>query len=489
MLDARITSGTRGRPSRGLCSRSTCSTTRPTPPTGFDLADVGLQFFLPLSRAGRFRRHRPGAIRGDNLCAWETGLRRPLRDGEIVIDPDIGRVLFGVGTAAQRDALVTPQGTGFVSRIYASFTYGAAGPVGAHPVTRSVPATTGAVDLRKVERAAGRHLAAERSSTTWRTPRSRSSSRSATALCTASIFRRCPGTVIDGGSSLRLAQSLTIRAIEGERPIVLLAQPLAFRPVTASAATADFPVVRLEGLFLARDPAGFPAGDALIARAAVARLEMIGCTLDPGGHALRDGTRAPLAPGDAPRKRLRLCAGRRSKRVRADAGHRHPALDHRGAGDRRPLPSRHQGRHRRCRSRRRRSADRRFRDRRRDRSGQRLGRAARLPRRDLFRTGAGVRGRRRGRHLHAALRSARQPARLHQAELVLRRRRPAAAESFLRAGARRAGRVHVRVVQRSGLRAARAARPTAACARLGPTTTRWAPSASCSMRTSGPTCT
>jgi hypothetical protein len=54
-------------------------------------------------------------------------------------------------------------------------------------------------------------------------------------------------------------------------------------------------VVRLEGLYVARDT-GFPAGAALIGRAAVARLEVIGCTLDPGGHAQRDGTRAPLWP-------------------------------------------------------------------------------------------------------------------------------------------------------------------------------------------------
>ena len=46
-----------------------------------------------------------------------------------------------------------------------------------------------------------------------------------------------------------------------------------------------------------------------------------------------------------------------------------------------------------------------------------------------------------------------QPARLHQVELVFRRRRPAAAEPFLRARARCAARVHVRMVQRPGLRA------------------------------------
>ena len=37
-----------------------------------------------------------------------------------------------------------PQDGDLVPRIFASFTYGAAGPVGAHPVTRVVPAADGA---------------------------------------------------------------------------------------------------------------------------------------------------------------------------------------------------------------------------------------------------------------------------------------------------------------------------------------------------------
>jgi hypothetical protein len=105
-----------------------------------------------------------------------------------------------------------------------------------------------------------------------------------------------PGTAVDGGTALQLAQSLTIRAASGHRPIVMLAGPLAFRSVSAAAATIEAPAVRLEGLYIARDAATFPAGTALITRAALARLELIGCTLDPGGHALRDGTRAPLWP-------------------------------------------------------------------------------------------------------------------------------------------------------------------------------------------------
>jgi len=112
----------------------------PTPPTGFDLGDVGLNLFLPQSEQPVFAT-TVWTFRGDNLCAWEEGLRRPLRADEIVIDPDIGRLVFGVTNVAQRDALIAAQGTGFVPRIYTSFTYGAAGPVGAHPISRVTPTT------------------------------------------------------------------------------------------------------------------------------------------------------------------------------------------------------------------------------------------------------------------------------------------------------------------------------------------------------------
>ena len=72
-------------------------------------------------------------MRGDNLCAWESGLRRPLRDREIVIDPVIGRVLFGVANAPQRDALL--------EGLWIGYTYAAVGPVGAHPVSRPLRPT------------------------------------------------------------------------------------------------------------------------------------------------------------------------------------------------------------------------------------------------------------------------------------------------------------------------------------------------------------
>ncbi|MGH8583541.1 MAG: hypothetical protein ACREWG_12310, partial [Gammaproteobacteria bacterium] len=236
-------------------------------------------------------------FRGDNLCAWETGLRRPLRYGEIIIDPDIGRVLIGLDNNAQVDELVTPQGTGFDPRIYASFTYGAVGPVGAHPVTRVFPAApVGTIDLRTVGAVPG-GVSLQSALAGLDTVAQPVIIEINDSLVHRIDLSALPGTNIDGGTALRLAQSLTIRAAAGHRPIVLLAQALAFRPVTAAAATTKAPAVRLEGLYVAPDAAAFPPGAALITRAAVARLEVIGCTLAPGGHALRDGTRAPLAPG------------------------------------------------------------------------------------------------------------------------------------------------------------------------------------------------
>jgi hypothetical protein len=53
--------------------------------------------------------------------------------------------------------------------------------------------------------------------------------------------------------------------------------------------------VRLEGVYLARAD-GFAAGDPLIARAAVNRLELMNCTLDPGGFKRFNGSRAPILP-------------------------------------------------------------------------------------------------------------------------------------------------------------------------------------------------
>jgi hypothetical protein len=272
-----------------------------TPPSGFDLGDAGLHLFLPRALEPLLVPPPPQTewrwrFRGDNLCAWEEGLRRPTAIGEIVIDPDIGRVLVGVATAAQADLLVTTDNGALVSQLQASYTYGAAGPVGAHPLSRQVPVIPADAEVRRVGEVSGGISLQQ----------ALDGLESATGPVIVEIhdslvhpldLAAMTGTAVDGTHSLRLAHSLTVRAAGGHRPLLLLAQPLSLRVLDAANATPFTPQVRLEGLYLAADPAApFPIGQALIDRAAVARLELVGCTLAPGGHSLRNGQRAPMQP-------------------------------------------------------------------------------------------------------------------------------------------------------------------------------------------------
>ncbi len=100
-----------------------------------------------------------------------------------------------------------------------------------------------------------------------------------------------------GLSTLRLKHSLWIRAADGERPVIRLKQPLAFRPDDVSspdaAAAMDLLMVRLEGLYLTRKNA-FPVDSPLIARVALNQLHIQDSTLDPGGFTALNGMRAPL---------------------------------------------------------------------------------------------------------------------------------------------------------------------------------------------------
>ena len=97
-----------------------------------EISDVGLQLHLPNSAfPGEGWPHtappRFWKIRGENLCAWERGLNPPLADREIAIDPVGGRICIGVLNDPLADALV--------NHLLLTFTYGAVGPVGAHPVS------------------------------------------------------------------------------------------------------------------------------------------------------------------------------------------------------------------------------------------------------------------------------------------------------------------------------------------------------------------
>jgi len=258
------------------------------------ITDAGLQFHVPEANF----TGDTWTFRGANLCAWETPLRPPLNDREIAIDPVIGRVVLGVKTAAEAAALQ--------QNLLMLFTYGAAGPVGSHPVSRPGPPSTWNGEV-----------------VTLTTVRFRDNPNGLRdALANIQNFTlplvieiddsfvhdldlsTVPGIFAEGGqSNLRLNRTLIIRATSGNRPIVRLALPLRFRPLNVVGATppeqAQFDavtanlMVRLEGLYFTR-AAGFPAGQPLIARAALNRLEITGCTLEPDGHLKLDGTRASI---------------------------------------------------------------------------------------------------------------------------------------------------------------------------------------------------
>lgn len=108
------------------------------------------------------------------------------------------------------------------------------------------------------------------------------------------------------GNSILLTCPLIIRAADGERPVIELACPLAFRPAkivgadAAEQALLDAQTgalfVRLEGLYIARG-LNYGAGLSLISRAAINKLEILSCTLDPGGFRRYNGSRAPLLAG------------------------------------------------------------------------------------------------------------------------------------------------------------------------------------------------
>ncbi|MBU1564816.1 MAG: phage tail protein [Proteobacteria bacterium] len=257
--------------------------------------DVGLQLHLPRSHFDG--REWPGGndpmaswiIRGANLCAWERGLLPGIKNREIIIDPEIGRLVIGVNTQEEATALQ--------DYLLVTYTFGAAGPVGAHPTNRL--ATPAPWDDRDT-------IAVGQSGDTFVT---------LTDAIKEALQRDTPTLVEirdslthvlhlseDGvglieeiaGISLSIQQPLFIRAASDERPIIKLRQPLRFRPRHPAAARDA--TVRLEGLFITRDLSVFPEDSPLIGRAALNRLEIINCTLDPGGHRILGSPAGLLAP-------------------------------------------------------------------------------------------------------------------------------------------------------------------------------------------------
>jgi hypothetical protein len=261
-----------------------------------DVTNVGLQFHLPQAEFPS----DVWTIRGANLCAWESGLAPELNNREIAIDPRNGRVVFGVETAAEATALE--------ESMLVTYTYGAPGgpgvlAVGAQPVDLDLPAewTAATVNRRNVQRLQGalglQHALDDLENATG--PVLVAIEDSLTYDLDLSAVSGA--TTENGIVTLNLKYPLAIAAVNGNRPLIRLKVPLAFRPavVTASGgedqATIDALItnldVRLQGLYLTPETIGAAP---LIARAAVATLEISGCTLDPGSTQGLNGTAGPV---------------------------------------------------------------------------------------------------------------------------------------------------------------------------------------------------
>jgi hypothetical protein len=228
-------------------------------------------------------------IRGANLCAWEGGLAPVLAPNQIAIDPVIGRIAVGVASQAQADQLV--------AKLVLTYRYAAVGPVGAHPVARD-PLPVGTPAAIVVGSPAAPTLAA--------------------ALAAVATITDVPLVIeldddaihdfdvtdVAGSGDLVVGRPLVLRAAEERRPLVRLKHPLSFVTASLDDHVAKT-TVRIEGItFTAAD--GWADTDPLIARVAVESLDLRGCTLDPGGYLVLDGS--PTGSRAKPRTAMRLAA-------------------------------------------------------------------------------------------------------------------------------------------------------------------------------------
>jgi hypothetical protein len=263
-----------------------------------EISRVGLQLHFPASDFSG-EDFSTWSIRGENLCAWEEGIVPPLKNNEVAIDPKIGRIVIGIDDINKQLSLV--------NSLLVTYTYGAVGPVGAHPVSRSLlpiewtmpgqslvefkeVSYTGPdsleLALHNIDKSLKPVVIEIKDSMTYRLD-----------------LNQVQGTIVeDLHHNLGLNNMLVIRAADNQRPIIKLVNALRFRPVNVKGSTPpeqdefdkimDLTTVILEGLYITRG-ASFD-GPALIERASINSLQLRGCTLDPGGYMMLNDERAPI---------------------------------------------------------------------------------------------------------------------------------------------------------------------------------------------------
>ena len=250
---------------------------------------VGLTLHMPEIFKGR-----SWTFRGANLCAWEEGLAPVLRKYEIVIDPDHGRLLIGVGGDAQGDEAGPLHEGLFVSATY-GFSGSSRGTTGAHPIVR-VDTSTDAVKINYDTFPNGMALQKELVRAKMFDPKKPLVIEIEDSRIYTLDVEQVDGATNDGGWTLNLGRSVWIRAASGNRPIIKLKKPLGFRPVNVNDPGVEEMNVTLEGLYITWDheSGGYTSDGPLINRAAVNQLTIKNCTLDPGNHVALDGARQAI---------------------------------------------------------------------------------------------------------------------------------------------------------------------------------------------------
>lgn len=238
-------------------------------------------------------------FRGANLCAWDEGLNPPLVEYEIVVDPERGRLLIGVAGVNTVD-----EAEPLHESLYISATHGFSGTgddsSGAQPVVRDQ--LDGAVEIDYQTGPGGVPAAGGSGLQLALNDASTAGTEALIIQINDSQTYSLDIQAVTGADDddnglwvLNLGRSLIIRAASGQRPVILLSRPLGFRPVDVTdAGVADLDVT-LEGLYISWDHASgvYPADAPLINRAAVNRLNIVNCTLDPGSYLALNEVRQP----------------------------------------------------------------------------------------------------------------------------------------------------------------------------------------------------
>lgn len=231
------------------------------------IPNVGLRIFLV---GGDFKEEewpssipeKKWRIRGSKLEAWEHSLSSPLRNREIAIDPQLGRILIGLD-----DRLDTEDDI-----LYLTYTYGSIKDVGANPRERNVPNEWS--DAKKIEVEGGG---------TSLNDKLRNGLKDEKKV----IIEIRDSLIYDVQSHIESDGLIYIRTRDGCRPIIRLTRPLQIYPAKrfSEFGSADeyheyiySLKVTFEGLFITgSDERDYPLFD----RIAINELTFNQCTLDP----------------------------------------------------------------------------------------------------------------------------------------------------------------------------------------------------------------